>query len=142
MKNAVPFTAQDQAIILENRIKEILGNDAELYLFYKSNDYDVQGMSISHGNYYKIDVKTAQELVKDLDNIHVNLANSCPSETLFTIATKEDMQKWYNTYHNGTACKVVCDEYYVGGTIGFKGTNIERESYKQQWIKDNPCWIA
>ena len=125
-------------MILENRIKELLGQDAEMYIFYQSlanTEMSVQGMSISANNYNKINAIMADILVADLDTIHVNYHNTNSSEVLFTIATKEDMQVWYDAMYEGKASTAVCEKFYYNRK--FNGSDEEIDAFKAEWYANN-----
>ena len=143
MKNATPFIASRQVMILENRIKELLGNDAEMYIFSQSlanREMLVQGMSISANNYYKINAIMADMLVADLDCIHVNYHNTNSSEVLFTIATKEDMKIWYDAMYEGKASTAVCEKFYYNHK--FNGSDEEIDAFKAEWYSNNLQIVA
>lgn len=143
MKNSRPFICADQVEKLEKRVQNLLGEDAEIYIFSQTlynRENKVQGLSISHKHYSKITIEIAKELVKGLDCVHVNLRNSNSDETVFALATKEDMQSWYNEMRECDCSSALMSKFYRNGD--FTNSYEERKKFKEHWYTKNPPIIV
>jgi hypothetical protein len=114
----------------------------KIWIDYKdshgNNEVPLQGFTCTSG---KLTLEEAEEMVKDLKCIFVNKMYYNEYDCTFAIASSpEIMQAWYNMMHDGNCSRVIMRNFYIGGDKEqFSNSPEEREKFRTQWYKDNPC---